>query len=91
MKNDRYLRVVLTIIAICLVWICIRDIAISPSYLFASDNPNPNGVWVDGGELDVRIVGTSSTAFYIAEPISVTIDSPKPSEKVQFGRGTLNR
>jgi hypothetical protein len=29
MKNDAYTKTVLTIIAICLVWICVRDVTIS--------------------------------------------------------------
>jgi hypothetical protein len=28
MQSDRYLRVVLTVIAVCLVWICARDVAL---------------------------------------------------------------
>lgn len=29
MKNDKYLKIILTIIAICLVWICIKDYLIN--------------------------------------------------------------
>ena len=36
MKKDIYLKVILTIIAICLVWICMRGIEIGPSKLHAS-------------------------------------------------------
>ncbi len=33
MQSDRYLRVVLTVIAVCLVWICLRDVAVvKPAY-----------------------------------------------------------
>lgn len=28
MKSVRYLKVVLTVIAVCLVWICLRDLVI---------------------------------------------------------------
>ena len=28
MQSDRYLRAVLTVIAVCLVWICLRDVVI---------------------------------------------------------------
>jgi hypothetical protein len=31
MKNDVYTKLILTVIAICLVWICLRDISISRS------------------------------------------------------------
>lgn len=36
MRKDMYLKVILTIIAICLVWICMRDIEIGPTKLHAS-------------------------------------------------------
>lgn len=38
MDRDPYLRVVLTVIAICLVWICIRDVALVPSAEAARDS-----------------------------------------------------
>jgi uncharacterized membrane protein YpjA len=28
MQSDRYLRAVLTVIAVCLVWICLRDVTL---------------------------------------------------------------
>ncbi len=80
MKSDRYLRIILTVIAVCLVWICVRDVAVGPSGLFAGDKNRTDGIWVDGGELDVKIVGCSSTALYLAEPISVTLDRPSPEK-----------
>jgi len=44
MQSDRYLRVVLTVIAVCLVWICLRDVAVvKPAHA--------------SGTMDVRIVG----------------------------------
>lgn len=77
MKNDKYLRFILTVIAICLVWICVRDIAIGPSNLFAGNNGRSGGVRVDGEELDVRIVGVSPTAFMYYDPFEVRItDQP---------------
>ena len=38
MKSDKYIKVILTIIAICLMWICIRDIKIGGNYLFAGNS-----------------------------------------------------
>jgi len=81
MKNDRYLKIILTIIAICLVWICVRDIKIGGNYLFARVDTNSSQ-----DIQDVRIVDTTYTAFYMAEPISVRIDEvPRPeNEKNKF-------
>ena len=28
MQSDRYLKAVLTVIAVCLVWVCLRDVAV---------------------------------------------------------------
>jgi hypothetical protein len=28
MQSDRYVRAVLTVIAVCLVWICVRDVSL---------------------------------------------------------------
>lgn len=67
MKNDRYLKAILTVIAICLLWIIIRDIPLTPK-LFA--NPPENN-----SEVDVRITGSSRTAFYLAEPIQVEVSN----------------
>ena len=48
MKSVRYLKVVLTVIAACLVWICLRDVV-------------PVGPGSASGDetMDVRIVGVS--------------------------------
>jgi len=52
MKSIRYLEVVLTVIAVCLVWICLRDVVIPKP---AAAQPGPA---VSRGEtMDVRIVG----------------------------------
>jgi hypothetical protein len=48
MKRDLYTKVILTIIAICLVWICLRDINLSPGKLYAGQY---------GEAVDVKIVG----------------------------------
>ncbi|OGP57865.1 MAG: hypothetical protein A2162_02285 [Deltaproteobacteria bacterium RBG_13_52_11b] len=77
MKHDRYLRIILTIIAVCLVWICVRDIAVGPSSLIAGTNGRSNGVWVDGGELDVTVTRVNGLTLGLCEPIQVEIANPE--------------
>lgn len=90
MKSDKYLKVILTIIAISLVWICIRDVKIGGSKLFANGNSSePQEVYVSGGSIRVsggsidvdRIWKFSKTAFTLAEPIQVEIASPEQERK----------
>lgn len=86
MKNDRYLKIILTIIALCLVWICVRDIKIGPKKLYAGGSGSgEQEVYVTGGQLDVNITDIDSTAFYYAEPISVEVVNlpsvPQPEDK----------
>ena len=46
MQSDHYMKAVLTVIAVCLVWICVRDVAVvKPAYA--------------SGTMDVNIVGVS--------------------------------
>jgi len=66
MKNDRYLKFILTVIALCLLWVCFREIPLTPK-LHADSLNNPSS------NVDVRIVWTTTTAFYMAEPIEVEI------------------
>lgn len=76
MKNDRYLKVVLTIIAICLVWICIREISITPKLYAETRVARPE-------VLEVSLVDCDPAAFYHAEPITVTIENPEAiAEKI---------
>ena len=84
MKKDIYLKVILTIIAICLVWICLRDIDIGPKKLYASGSGSgEQEVYVTGGQLDVNLISVDSTALYYAEPIQVEVTnlSSIPQEK----------
>ena len=66
MKKDIYLKIILTIIAICLVWICLRDLKIEGTNLHAKEGQFST-------IQDVRIVGSTATAFFLAEPIQVKI------------------
>lgn len=78
MKNDKYLKIILTIIAICLVWICVRDIKIGGKYLFAGNND------ISGLEL-VHITGIDPRAFNLCEPIQVeVVNWPNTSEILKF-------
>lgn len=83
MKSDKYLRFILTVIAICLVWICVRDIAVGPARLFAGENGRAPSVWVDGGELDVTVRRVNGVALSLCEPIHVTIDNPDSTKPVR--------
>ena len=37
MTSDRYTRFILAVIAICLVWICVREINVTPAVLAQTD------------------------------------------------------
>lgn len=82
MKNDKYLKFILTVIAICLVWICIRDIVVGPTSLFAVENGKAPRVWVDGGHLDVAVTTVSGTALAACEPIQVNQVKFSPEKPV---------
>jgi len=65
MKNDKYLKIILTIIAICLVWICVRDIKIGSSKVYAKDSIS--------GETEVYVTGVHGAALSPCEPIMVHV------------------
>lgn len=69
MKNDKYLKIILTIIAICLVWICVKDIKIGTSKVYAKDSSGTN-------VSEVYIVGADFRALMKAGPMSVTVTAP---------------
>ena len=58
MSIDRYTKVILTIIAFCLVLLVLKSYRIVPDA--HADSPTP-----------VYIEGCSTTAFYMAEPIEI--------------------
>lgn len=68
-KDDKYLKIILTIIAICLVWICIRDISFTPNKLYASDDA--------AGQLPEGVVisGVAPEAFTNVEPLGVKVSN----------------
>ncbi len=66
-KNDKYFKIILTIIAICLVWICIRDIQFTPKKLYASDD--------GAGQQGVLISGVAPQALSLVEPIGVKVSN----------------
>lgn len=80
MKKDKYLKVILTIIAICLVWICVRDIKIGSNEVYAKVN--------SGGQEDVTVNDITDavwSAIQLSLPIQVRVTnwpySPQPEEK----------
>jgi len=79
MKKDLYLKIILTIIAICLVWICIRDVTIGPNKAYARDVGSSN-------TMDVNIESSDAFALEYAGPMEVKginwpAPSPAPQEK----------
>jgi hypothetical protein len=76
MKKDRYLKIILTIIAICLVWICVRGVKIGGENIFASDSSGQEGIYVSGGKLDVTIAGSDGYSLMYAGPLEVTVLNP---------------
>jgi hypothetical protein len=86
MNTDRYTKAVLTIIALCLLVIASKNLALVPT-AHAADTDKPNYAMVplneDGSmnvrvvdmpeEVDVNIVSCSGYAFSNAEPIQVKI------------------
>ena len=36
MKPDKYLKIILTIIALCLIWLSVKDVVIGPTALYGS-------------------------------------------------------
>jgi len=84
MKNDRYLKFILTIIAICLIWICIRDITIGRSNVYAES--------YNSGQTEVELSYIYSSAksaiqdavwnaIQLSLPIQVEMYSPNPEEE----------
>jgi hypothetical protein len=62
MRSDAYLKAVLTVIAVCLVWICVRDVTlVKPAHAQVS------------GPLDVNIVGAKRHVFDYAGPLAVKV------------------
>jgi hypothetical protein len=70
MKNDRYLKVVLTVIALCLLWICIKEISIMPKLYAGTPSSKP-------GTMDVNIVDSNPYALTYASPMEVTVGNPE--------------
>ena len=68
MTPDRYSKVVLTVIAVCLVWVCLRDI---PFVLRAQAAPGQVGTQA------VRIVDVEMEGFNEKHAVPVRIVVPK--------------
>ena len=58
MQSDRYLRAVLTVIAVCLVWICLRDASIvGTASARSGEVMDVNILQLDGVEVGMHIRG----------------------------------
>ena len=60
MNADTYMKAVLTVIAVCLVWICVRDVTLVKPAQAA-------------GPMDVNIVNSDSHALQFAGPIRMIV------------------
>ena len=74
--SDRYMRVVLTVIAVCLVWLCIRDTRLFPAAQ-AQPAPNPGAqpvaiVRIDTGALQAALSGAQLVKLQKGADGSVT-------------------
>jgi len=68
MKIDAYTKFVLTVVAVCLVWICLKDIALFPA-LYAAEEKDV---------VDVRIVGFQRTSWDSWDPVLLDISDNLP-------------
>ncbi len=84
MKKDKYLKFILTIIAICLIWICIRDIRIGRNTVYAE------GYNSGQTEVELSFIYPSAKsaiksavwdAIQLSQPIQVEMYSPNPEEQ----------
>ncbi len=66
-KGDKYLKIILTIIAICLVWICVRDIQFTTNKLYAGND--------SAGQQGILITGLAPQALSLVEPIGVKVSN----------------
>jgi len=83
MKNDKYLKFILTIIAICLIWICVRDIKIGRNNIYAeSSNSAQTEVEVSYIYSSAKSAITDAVwdAIQLSLPIQVEMYSPDPEE-----------
>jgi hypothetical protein len=97
MPRDRYLRVILTIIAIELLWLGLKDVAPSVA---AQAPAGPTPVVITGVRLEnqprdsmpTRVVGTVSVAvtpqtvvrIQADRPLKVEADTPLPVQQVDY-------
>ncbi len=78
MKNDKYLKIILTIIAICLIWICVRDLRVGSNEVYAEVNSNSQEeVYIDSISPSAKsdIQNAVWLALQLSQPIQVTVDS----------------
>ena len=69
-KNDGYTKFILTIIALCLIWICLREVKIIPELYAASSDI-----------VDVRIKSIERAPGENWEPLGIEIIGPDSQER----------
>ncbi|HEY3244552.1 MAG TPA: hypothetical protein VGM03_14500 [Phycisphaerae bacterium] len=74
-KPDWYTKAVLTVIALCLVWICVKDVSLVA----------PAQAQITGGQGQVTIVGVSKE---VVLPVSIVAKPNAPAVPVKF-EGTV--
>jgi hypothetical protein len=82
MPVDTYTRTVLTVIALCLVYLCARDAAPRVS---AQDAPAPTRVVITGVTLDqpIRVRVADPVDIRTAQPIKIEADDPIPVRAIR--------
>lgn len=86
MRTDRYLRIILTVIAVELLWLGLKDAAPPVSAQAGPARIIIAGLDVDGGALPVAIAGQTATAGRAPlRPVQVGISGVVPIE----ARGVL--
>ena len=64
MHSDTYMKAVLTVIAMCLVWICVRDVTlVKPAYAQSQFGSAPMKIHVTNEKLNVNIDAFAGKPF----------------------------
>lgn len=80
MRIDAYTKVVLTIIAICLVWMCVSGAVVTP---VAAQNPRPQEVMLVGSRTPIAVVTAPRTSLVVRPGVewyqdALPVDAPQP-------------
>ena len=76
MKTDRYTQAILTLIAFCLLWLCLNSGSLAPASAHAADGTQEVVIvgmrLNDGQSIPVRLTGIKRYSY------TVNADGPKP-------------